>query len=242
MRSEHGRFVSDPPDPLDREAWARANPAYGYRISDESLEGLYNELGPELFARECLCVWEPALDDAGSVFPAGKWEAVQSPTAAPDVGVVLGVDVNPERSHASIVAADADGVVELVERREGTGWVAGRVSELQSRWSSLVAVDSTGPGRSLVPDLDAAGVSLEKVTDMPGACASFFDRVCEGRMSVRRSSELSAAVAGAAQRFSGDTWRWDRRTTQVDISPLVAATVALWVAVHGGTDLSSQVW
>jgi hypothetical protein len=39
---------------------------------------------------------------------------------------------------------------------------------------------------------------------------------------------LSAALAGAGKRPLGDAWAWDRRGTSVDISPLVAATLARW--------------
>jgi hypothetical protein len=42
--------------------------------------------------------------------------------------------------------------------------------------------------------------------------------------------ELSAALAGATKRSLGDAWAWSRRNSAVDISPLVAATLALWLA------------
>jgi hypothetical protein len=37
---------------------------------------------------------------------------------------------------------------------------------------------------------------------------------------------LSSAVAGAVLRDSGDTWVWSRKHSKVDISPLVAVTIA----------------
>jgi hypothetical protein len=40
--------------------------------------------------------------------------------------------------------------------------------------------------------------------------------------------ELTAAVAGAGKRSIGDASAWDRRNAAVDITPLVAATNALW--------------
>jgi hypothetical protein len=39
---------------------------------------------------------------------------------------------------------------------------------------------------------------------------------------------LDAAVAGARQRTLGDAWAWSRRAVSVDISPLVAVTLAAW--------------
>jgi hypothetical protein len=39
---------------------------------------------------------------------------------------------------------------------------------------------------------------------------------------------LDAAVAGAAKRSLGDSWAWARRGLSVDISPLVAVSLARW--------------
>jgi hypothetical protein len=235
-----GRVESSAPDPFDRYNWVKALPGLGRWVTEEALSDLFDELGPELFARECLCVWEPAADSEAGVFPPGAWEQVRG-EASPQGAVTFGVDVNPERTRAAIVAADPGGNVELVEYRAGTSWVADWFREKESRRSGAVAVDGSGPVRSLIPDLEAAGVEVEKVGDMPGACGDFYARVVETRCQVRRHADLDSAVAGAVRRQSGDVWRWDRRSASTDISPLVAATVAVWVA-GGEVDVSSQVW
>ena len=230
VRLIDGTIDSKSPDVLDRGAWALANPGMNRWVTEEALADLFDELGPELFARECLCIWEPDAASGTTVFPAGAWGKVQREDDPPQGAVALGVDVNPDRTWGSIVAADADGRVELVQRDGGTGWIVPRVAELQKRWKATVAVDSSGPARSIVPDLEAEGVAFEKVTDMPGACAYFRDAVADGRLSVHRNADLDAAVTGAVCRVFGDVWRWDRRSPSVDISPLVAATVAVWAA------------
>lgn len=236
-----GQIVSILPDALDREAWARANPAYGYRISDEAMLGLYDELGADLFGRECLCLWEPE-PGSDTIFLHGAWQAVCGEHVAPSGFVTLGVDVNPERTRAAIVAADPEGRVEVVDYRAGTGWVAGRAAELQRKHHTTVAVDNSGPAKSLIPALEEAGAVVTKVPDLSAACAFFYDRVAEGQLAVLRSPELDEAVKGAQRKVTGDTWRWARRSATVDLSPLVAATVAVWVAGQGGIDVSSQVW
>jgi hypothetical protein len=40
--------------------------------------------------------------------------------------------------------------------------------------------------------------------------------------------ELTSAITGACSRTVGDAWLWDRKSSDVDISPLVAGTIALW--------------
>ena len=42
--------------------------------------------------------------------------------------------------------------------------------------------------------------------------------------------EFDLAVAGAVRRDLGDRWLWDQEAASVDISPLVAVTLALWGA------------
>jgi hypothetical protein len=39
---------------------------------------------------------------------------------------------------------------------------------------------------------------------------------------------LDLAVAGATRRELGDRWLWNQETASVDISPLVAVTLAAW--------------
>jgi hypothetical protein len=46
--------------------------------------------------------------------------------------------------------------------------------------------------------------------------------------------ELNVALAGALRRDVGDRWLWARKGVQVDISPLVAVTLAAYgLAVKG---------
>ena len=37
-----------------------------------------------------------------------------------------------------------------------------------------------------------------------------------------------AAIRGASKRSLGDAWAWDRKNSDVDITPLVACTLAWW--------------
>ena len=78
----------------------------------------------------------------------------------------------------------------------------------------------------LSPVVDVSGKELAK------ACASFYDAVLEGRASISRHESLDSAIAGARRRDVGNVWAWARRDTRTDVSPLVAATIARWAAMH----------
>lgn len=245
IRIERGRVLSTRPDPQDRDAWYRAMAGLGRWVTEESMAAQFPELGAELFARECLCVWDLELGVADSVIPGPTWDLVNRPSAAPG-GAVFGVAVNVDRSAAAVAAAGAwvdpaDPVpvehpsVEVIEHRPSIGWVVGRCKALNERWdSALFAVDGSAraPVASLVPALRQAGLSVVEVTsDWPAACAETYDLIVESDLRVRRHPSMDTAVAGADRRWSGDSWVWDRRG-DTDISPLEAGTAALWVARH----------
>jgi hypothetical protein len=64
--------------------------------------------------------------------------------------------------------------------------------------------------------------------DMAQACGRLFDAVLNDKVRHLGQPDLTAAVAGAAKRKLGDAWAFSRSSSAVDISPLVAATLALW--------------
>lgn len=242
-----GQIVSVRPDVLDRDAWALSNPAYGRRISDESLMSLYDELGPDLFGRECLCLWDAEPGESGGPLRREVWAAVQDPTASPAGLMAIGVDATPDQSHASIVVASAQ-AVELIENLPFTAWLVPRIMEMRERSRDLlgasVAVDPSGPAGFVIPALKIANVPVVEVTGqkMGQACAEMFTAVSEGRLRVRPSVVLDAAVASSRSQARGDAWIWSRKDSNADISPLVAATLAHWVATHQPEQPSPQIF
>jgi hypothetical protein len=149
--------------------------------------------------------------------------------------VAFAIDMTPERSHAAIaVAGEWRGGthVEVVDHRPGTGWILERARELHERWQPRCwVIDAAGPAGSLITDLeDALGVEVvqPKGRDVAAACGQFYDAVTEQTLSHLDQAPLAAALAGAQKRTLGDAWAWARRIVSVDISPLVAATLAKW--------------
>lgn len=226
----------------DRALWAMANPALGIRLSEEFTAGELRSMDPADFARERLGIGSyPVDEDEGwEVIGEDAWNALADPASTMLDPVAFAVDTTPERSHTAIGAASrrADGRlhVEVVEHRRGTGWVVPRLLELSGRWSPCaVAVDPGGPAGSLIPDLEAAGIEVLKAgsRDVAQACGGFIDAVrpAEGEPPLRHLDDpaLNAAIKGARRRDLGDgASAWSRRAAVVDISPLVAVTLAAW--------------
>lgn len=221
-------------DPYDREAWARANPALGKRLSAEFTMNELESLPAAEFLRERLGVAE-ILDTSSAEISPGAWEACADHRSVPQDPVVFGVDVSPERGGSIVVAAASStgGVhVELVEQRPGTDWIVARARELQDKWvGSKVGIVAGSPAWSLEPDLIAAGVQLVPMStaELAQACGSLADGVRDQSVKHRGDTGFVAALRGAKSRLSGDAWLWSRKSSTVDISPIIAATVARWV-------------
>jgi hypothetical protein len=218
----------------DPRAWAQANPALGLRIDPEFVRAELEALGPEEFARERLGIWSD-LDAGGGVIDPEKWAACEDPKSQPTGALLYAVDVSPDRAWASIAvaAAGAAGIhVEIVDRRPGTGWVAERAVELQRKWGGSFFVAKPSPAWSLEEEFAAVRLDVRPVVteEHSQACGDFFDAVMQRQVRHLGQVELDEAVAGADRRYYGDAWLWSRRTSSVDISPLVAVTLAHWVA------------
>lgn len=220
-------------DVTDRSVWAASNPSLGVRVAEEFVE---NELAaasdPEFFLVERLGVW-PVADDDLRPIPAVVWDACADLGSVPAGSVSLAVDVTPDRKWASVAVAGyrADGLphVEVIEHLPGTSWVVRYVVErVAAHAPDAVVVDPTGPAGSLIVDLEKAGVEVTQTTprDMAQACGALFDAVMEGAIRHRDQPVLTAAVALADTRPLADAWAWSRKS-KGDISPLVAATLAL---------------
>ena len=60
------------------------------------------------------------------------------------------------------------------------------------------------------------------------ACGSLYDALVGRKVRHLGTPELTAAVDGAKTRVLGEAWAWSRKSSAIDISPLVAVTLALW--------------
>jgi len=167
------------------------------------------------------------------VIPLATWEAAQSATAEVDREgpLCFGVDVHPERTSAAIAASDGR-IIELIEHRDGVGWLIERAKALSEKWGGRFAVDGGGPAGTLAQDLREAGLAVVELGlgDLARGCARLYDGLADGRLTVRTSPALDLAVQGLAKRPVGDRWVWSRHTSQTDATPIMAATIALAVA------------
>ena len=228
-------------DHSTKETWAKTNPSMnlpGHGISEDYIAKERAALAPHIFARERLGIGEYPVDqaEAWKVIPKDAWYLCADLRSRIDADVAFAVDVTPDRASAVVAVAGYrdDGLlhVEVILRERGTAWVVRELVRLADRYDPLaVVIDPSSPAGSLITDVEAAGVPVTTVTarDAAQACGQFFDRVMHTK-SLRHLGQqsLDSAVAGAEQRRVGDAWCWDRKVLTVDLSPVVAATLAAW--------------
>lgn len=228
-----GRVIRSSVDASDRKLWRRANPALAAgRVAESFFEEQFRRLGPDLFGREHLGVWDPDVEDESSVVAADLWESMLDPSSSIVSRECLAFDISPDRKWSAFGAAGrrADGLVhlEVVDRRPGTDWVLGRAKELAAKYGEL-RVQSGTPAAAMLSKLIESGVEVVEVSKAEHAQAvgQFLDDAKAGALRHLGQASLDAALRAAVLQVSGDVDVWGRRTSRADVCALVAVTLAL---------------
>lgn len=234
-------------DISDRSLWFDANPGMGVRISDDWVAG--NELwmlSREAFMAERLGIPIGGGDDVGSaVLPVDRWAAcadVQSEIAE-GLPSNPALAVGPGMVWASFAdagwRADGDLHIEVIRREPGTSWVVAEAVRVCARARRPLIVDPKSPTAGLFAQLRAAGVELLEVStvDYVQGCAGLQNDVINGTVRHIDQPPLNAAVTGADIRPVGEAWAWSQKSSAIDITSLVAVTLAAGIArLVGGDD------
>lgn len=223
---------------LDDDAIAVANPGYGIRIVRERVEDENEALGNRGAAVERLGIGDWPVTDltADHVIDLAVWDTLAQPGFGSDgLTPCFAYDVAPDLSWASISAGFAceDGVplLELVDRGAGVKWLVPRLVELVEKHDPYgVLCGGSSPAEAFVHKLADEQIVVEVVSaaDHAKACNLLVSLAENQAVRHRGEDEVRSALRGAAARPYGDSWLWSRKNSSVDISPLVADTLALW--------------
>jgi hypothetical protein len=237
-----GKIVCHAPDPLDVDVWYGCIPGLGRWVTEESVRDLYDELGPEAFAREVLCVWDPEPDEHGRdpKLPVDAWRSTARNGVRAKDPVMLAFDVDIDGASASIVSASGSLKAPVVDcvtpARQGVTWLPAELVRLvKAHKPAAVGCNGAGPAGAQVGAVQMAfreaGIDLEvkqlNQTEYQQACGGFYTDVVEGRLTRPKGQQpLDLAGEDATERPLAEAWVWDRRQATVPISPLVAVTIA----------------
>lgn len=229
-------------DPNDETQWAKANPSYPHRTGRAAILRMRKNLGEDSFRREGMGIWDQRQATSPIIDPE-QWKTCET-VKRPDGGIPsFGIDMPPDRSTLAIGAcmryADGTAHIELAEyrdtAREGLAWAAEWIAK---RWpnTAAVTIDAQSPALVLLPELQSRGVkvTVSRTTDMTVACGRMIDMIRDRRLTHLPDTDqpqLAKAVANAIARPIGKSggFGFTRAASDIDISPLVACTMA----VHG---------
>ena len=231
----------------DQALWEKTNPAWGQRVTEEATARDRRGMSDQGFAREILGIW-PKRAEGSTVIDPAKWASMldEASQRDRDAGLALGVDISPLRDSAAIcvygLRADGCGHVQVADYRAGTKWVLPRLVELRDALEPLAIAMGKGTFAFLKTGLDkqdfqlpdnpeepeAGDLAVTGPVDMAAATGMVLDGVREQAFRVIPNRHLDVAIAGAKTRTSGDTIAWTPAKSDVDITPLVAMSLARW--------------
>lgn len=149
--------------------------------------------------------------------------------------LAIAAETSWDRTHTAICAAGRDDVaavwrVELVDYVEGTD-VVGRLLELRHRPGvKSLAVDPVSPAAPIADALrHRIRLAEPHVRDVAAATGEFIDLLRAGEVKLSDQPALTNAARHIEVRQTSAGIAFDRRT-DVDPSPVIAASLALWAA------------
>lgn len=234
-------FSADRDAQIDnREQWRKANPSYPHRTPSTSILRLLKQLGADSFRREGLGIWDNTA--TVSAIDIAQWS--HASLNAPDKNGLIGyaIDMPPDRSSLAIGGCikHADGTAHIELRSfestqsKGSAWAVDWIAERWDRTAAVV-IDGQSPAMALLPDLKKRHVKVitTNAADMGRACGRFQDMLRDGLLThlpKDMQPALDVAVANATTRNIGTSGAigWNKLGTDIDISPLVACTLALY--------------
>ena len=221
----------------DRAAWAQANPALGYTITEAAIEEAIATSPIENTRTETLCQW---IDSLSSPWPHGILEDTSdnSLTIPPGGYTVFGFDVSPSRRNASLVAGQI-----LPDGRIGVG--------ILQTWESAVSVDDLKIAadikgwadqyrpRQICYDKYTAQSISDKLTnagcitqDISGAafyqaCGDLLDGLVNLRVVHSGQANWVQQMNNCAAKVNDSAWRLVKRKSAGDISGAISTAMVV---------------
>jgi hypothetical protein len=234
-------------DPDDPQNWYLANPAMGARITEEFVRAELEAMRsmPAEFGRERLGIAETPADEVPLI---PNWDALLDPGSIITSNRSIALDVTPDRRFAALAWAGrrADGMlhVEAFDHRPGTAWVLEAAKALSVKWRLPIRVQANSPAAALIAPMVEAGVQVVEVTagDHAKGLGQLLDAAAAKQVWHIGAQPLTTAVKGAEVRTVGDADVLARRTSKVDISPLVAVVLAVGGVPELTVDVTANVW
>jgi hypothetical protein len=252
--TEYGVADGPMPDIDDIDLLFEVNPALelrhgngAYGLTMDVVRDERGDLSPEGYARERYGWWGNPETVRRGVIDMDRFRTLRVDAPAPTIGQIV-VDVAPDLLYTSIAVATGGNydpldprivlplhrTLVLVDRLDGTETAAAAVKHLVDGLDRVVEVALTPTAKLISPALTKLRIEHETLTNsqVGQGCVAYQEMVRNGTTAHVGQQELNDAARNSVTRYVGDTQHWDRRERSIDISSLVAGSVAAqrWVA------------
>ena len=220
----------------DKVAWAQANPALGYTITEEAIEEAISTSPIENTRTETLCQW---IDSLSSPWPHGVLEETSNSelTITPGALTMFGFDVSPSRRNASLVAGQmmpdgkiAIGILETFESQVAVDDL--RIAASIKGWADIyrprMVLFDKYTTASIAERLANAGVVTQDCSGQQfyQACGDLLDGLVNHKVVHNGQDELIQQFNNCAAKVNDSAWRIVKRKSAGDVSaPISIAMV-----------------
>jgi len=192
-------------------------------------------------------IWPDDGSSAGGPVSLDAWRELADEESGVDAEepipeLALGFDMSNQRQVSiCVVGRRDDGLLHLdfAGRYEGAGAAAAAIVAIYERPDvdvRVIVCDGEPQNmdllarlrRELVPESALRREGAARVGVQ--SCGALVDLVAEGRFRHRGQWEIEEALRGAVVKTFSDSWAYSRSRSRSDVSPLLAAAAALWVA------------
>jgi phage terminase large subunit-like protein len=220
----------------DRAAWAQANPALGYTITEEAIEEAISTSPIENTRTETLCQW---IDSLSSPWPHGVLEETSNSelTITPGALTMFAFDVSPSRRNASLVAGQmmpdgkiAIGILETFESQVAVDdlKIAASVKGWADIYRPRMVLFDKYTTATIAERLANAGVVTQDCSGQQfyQACGDLLTGLVNHTVVHNGQDELIQQFNNCAAKVNDSAWRIVKRKSAGDVSaPISIAMV-----------------
>lgn len=224
-------------DISDRNRWYMVNPALGRRIQQSTVEGEFEQMPEDVFARERLGWWTPITSVAvDHVISEDLWDKCRSAEIAPEGKKAYGVKFSSDGSEVclaiAIIPKEGPARVELIDRKPagyGTQWLADWLNERYKK-ASCVVIDGKNGVDVLIDKISdiwkfKGSVIKPGARDVIASVSLLMDSLAEDKITwYERQDDLRNSAITSVKRPISGGWGFGGE----DCSPIEACALALW--------------
>lgn len=234
----------------NRERWAETNPALGRRIMETTIEGEYEQMAPDTFARERLGWWTPVVEHKVEyALDEEAWDKCRSDEPKPEGKTAYGVKFSPDGLEVCVCGAviPKDGparisVIDIAQTVTGTQWLADWLNERYGKACCVVIDGKNGVDALVAKIVDTwkakGSVIRARTGDVIASVSTLTDAVNEQTVTWYSGQDLLRdSAVSATKRPIGGGWGFGGDNS----IPIEAAALALWGAKTSKRDPSKKM-